>query len=59
MNTLDIGAAILMGIIVVMMIPRIVPTLKESRKGSQAEWMNVLLLIGGVMLFVWVLMKAV
>ena len=59
MSMMDIGAVILMVMMIVLLAPRVISALQESRKGTSQEWMNVALLIGGVMLFIWILMKMV
>ena len=42
-----------------MILPRAKHMLKNSPKGSSEDWRTVILLLGGVVVFIWVLMKIV
>jgi len=53
-----IMAAVMIGMVVYMW-PRAKHQLEHGRKGSSKEWMTVAMLIGAVMLFVFILVKAV
>lgn len=59
MDWMKIGSAILMIMFLIMIFPRVKHELKHGKKGSQKEWMGALGLLGGVALFVWLLMKMV
>jgi len=53
-----IMAAVMIGMVVYMW-PRAKQQIENGRKGSSKEWMTVAMLIGAVMLFVFILVKAV
>ena len=59
MDWLSIGSAILVGFMLVMLLPHARRMIKESRKGTPAEWMGVLIPLGLVVLFVVFLMAMV
>ena len=61
-RTLDwmtIGSALLVGLMLVLVMPRARQMLKESPKGSPKDWMDALLPLGAVALFVILLMAMV
>jgi len=51
-------AAVMIGMVVYMW-PRAKQQIENGRKGSAKEWMTAGMLIGAVMLFVFILVKAV
>ena len=59
MDWLTIASALLVGFMLVMLLPRARQMIKESRKGTPAEWMGVIIPLGGVVLFVIFLMALV
>ncbi|WP_210330269.1 hypothetical protein [Aliikangiella sp. G2MR2-5] len=59
MDWMKIGSAILLTMFIFMVFPRVRQELKHGKKGSQQEWMGALALLGGVALFVWLLMQSV
>ena len=56
---MKIGSAVLLVAMLVVLIPRARQMLKESPKGSPAQWVSFLIPIGLVVLFVLLLMKLV
>jgi len=59
MDWMKIGSALLLTAFLVMLAPTAMHMLKHSPKGSNRDWMLALILLGGVALFVLVLMKMV
>ncbi len=59
MDWMKIGSAILLIGMFIFILPRAKHMLANSRKGSQSEWLNVALLLGVVVLFVFILIKLV
>ena len=56
---MKIGSAFLMLIMIFFIWPAARNAMKNAPKGTSAQWLNAFLLIGGVMLFVLILMKLV
>ena len=56
---MKIGSAVLIIMFIIMIFPRVKHELKHGKKGSQQEWMGAAAVLGGVALFVWLLMKMV
>jgi hypothetical protein len=56
---MKIGAAVLLASMAFFMWPAAKHWLKHGRKGTSAEWMNVVFILGLVVLFVLLLMKMV
>ena len=56
---MKIGSAVLLAMMIFFILPSAIHHLKHGRKGSNKEWLNAILLLGGVMLFVLLLMKLV
>jgi hypothetical protein len=56
---MEIGAALLMGMMVIILFPRARQMLKESPKGSTADWMSFIIPIACVVGFVVLLMNLV
>ena len=59
MDWMTIGSALLVGLMLVLLLPRARQMLKESPKGSRKDWMGALLPLGAVVLFVILLMAMV
>jgi len=59
MDWMKILSAILVLMMVVFLWPRAAQMLRESRKGSQAEWLNVIVILVVVIGFVALLMHFV
>ena len=59
MDWMKIGTAALMIMMVVMIWPRARDMLKNSPKGSNADWMSALIPLGLVILFVLLLVQMV
>ena len=59
MDWMKIGSALLLIAMLVIVAPTAMHMLKNSPKGSNKDWMLALVLLGGVALFVLVLMKMV
>ena len=59
MDWLTIGSAVLVGFMLVMLLPHARRMIKESRKGTPADWMGVLIPLALVVLFVIFLMSLV
>lgn len=59
MDWLTIGSAVLVGFMLVMLLPHARRMIKQSRKGTPAEWMGVLIPLALVVLFVIFLMSLV
>jgi RsiW-degrading membrane proteinase PrsW (M82 family) len=59
MDWMKIGWALLLIAFLVVIAPRAMYMLKNSPKGSNKDWMLALVLLGGVALFVLILMKMV
>ena len=59
MDWLTITSAILVGFMLVMLLPHARRMMKQSRKGTSADWMGVLIPLGAVVLFVIFLMALV
>lgn len=56
---MSIVAAILLGMMVIFLLPRAKQMLKESPKASYNEWLNALIPIALVALFIVILMQMV
>lgn len=56
---MKIGSAILLGMMIFFIWPAARHHMKHGTKGTSSQWMNALFLLGGVMLFVLLLMKMV
>jgi hypothetical protein len=56
---MKIGSAVLLVVMLVILIPRARQMMKESPKGTPAQWMSFLFPIGLVVLFVLLLMQLV
>ncbi|GIX21599.1 MAG: hypothetical protein KatS3mg121_0382 [Gammaproteobacteria bacterium] len=56
---MKIGAALLLGAMVVAMLPAARHWLEHGPRGSAAEWLNAAFVLGLVVLFVLLLMLAV
>ena len=56
---MQIGAAVLLVMMLVFLIPRARQMVKESPKGTPAQWVSFLIPIGIVVLFVLLLMQLV
>jgi zinc transporter ZupT len=56
---MKIGSAVLLVVMLVILIPRARQMIKESPKGTPAQWMSFLFPIGLVVLFVLLLMQLV
>jgi hypothetical protein len=54
---MQIGWALILVVMLFFMIPRLNAALKESPKGSTAQWMGALIPLGLVLLFVLLLVK--
>ena len=54
---MKIGYAVLFGMMIFVIWPTANYWLKNSRKGTAAEWLNVVMILGIVVLFVLLLMK--
>lgn len=59
MDWLTIGSALLVGLMLVVLLPRARHMIRESRKGTPAEWMGVAIPLAAVVLFVIFLMAIV
>jgi len=59
MDWTKIGTAILLGAMLLFIFPRMRHAMKHSRKGSSKEWLNYLLILVVVSLFVVFLIKMV
>ncbi len=59
MDWMKIVWALLLGFFIWRMIPTASHWLKHGPKGSSKEWMTTAMLLGGVVLFVLLLMKSV
>ena len=59
MDWLTIGSALLVGFMLVMLLPHARRMIKQSGKGTPADWMAVLIPLGAVVLFVIFLMALV
>ena len=59
MDWLTIGSALLVGLMLVLLLPRARQMMKESPKGSRSDWTSALLPLGAVVLFVILLMAMV
>lgn len=59
MDWVKIGSALFMLAMVIYLFPRAKQAVQNSRKAESGEWMNFALLIGGVILFVIVLIALV
>ncbi len=59
MDWLKIGSAVFLGMMIIFIWPRMKHMVKNSPKGSTSDWMGVLLPIGGVILFVILLIASV
>ncbi|HEY3486620.1 MAG TPA: hypothetical protein VGL10_01005 [Gammaproteobacteria bacterium] len=59
MDWMKIGSALLLIAFLVIVAPRAMDALKNSPKGSSKDWLLTIVLLGGVALFVLVLMKMV
>jgi hypothetical protein len=59
MDWMKIGSIILMVAFIAVVFPRAMHALKHSPKGSQKDWLGALAVLGGVALFIWLLMKSV
>ncbi len=59
MDWMKIGSALLLIAFLVMLAPTAMHMLKNSPKGANSDWMLALALLGGVALFVLLLMKMV
>ena len=59
LDWMTIGSAFLVGLMLVLLLPRARQMLKESPKGSPKDWMGALLPLGAVVLFVILLMAMV
>ncbi len=59
MDWLTIGSAFIVGLMIVLLLPQARRMIKESRKGTAAEWMGVLIPLALVVLFVIFLMAVV
>lgn len=56
---LKIGSAALLVIMLIILFPRARQMIKESPKGTPAQWMSFLIPVGVVVLFVLLLMQLV
>jgi hypothetical protein len=56
---MKIGSAVLLVVMLIILIPRAKQMLKESPKGTSAQWVSFLIPIGIVVLFVLLLMQMV
>jgi hypothetical protein len=54
---MQIGWALILVVMLFFMVPRLNAALKESPKGSAAQWMGALIPLGLVLLFVLLLVK--
>ena len=59
MGWIEIGSALFLGMMVIYLFPRARHMLKESPKGSVADWMSFAIPIAMVVLFVILLMSLV
>ena len=59
MDWLTIGSALLVGLMLVLLLPQARRMIKESRKGTLADWVGVVIALGAVVLFVIFLMAIV
>jgi hypothetical protein len=59
MDWMKIGTALLLIAFLVILAPTAMHMLKNSPKGSNRDWMLALALLGGVALFILILMKMV
>jgi len=59
MDWLKIGSAVFLAVMLIYLFPRMRHAMQHSRKGSQQEWLGVLLIFLVVGLFVWLLTKLV
>ena len=59
MDWMKIGSALLLTAFIAMLAPTAMHMLKNSPKGSARDWMLAIALLGGVVLFVLLLMKMV
>ncbi|MEM7252021.1 MAG: hypothetical protein AAF493_11395 [Pseudomonadota bacterium] len=59
LDWMSIVAAILLGMMVIFLLPRAKQMLKESPKASYNEWLNALIPIALVALFIVILMQMV
>ncbi|MDH5434150.1 MAG: hypothetical protein OEY19_09400 [Gammaproteobacteria bacterium] len=59
MDWMKIGSALLLIMMLFVIYPRVKHELKHGRKGSQKEWLGAFALLGGVALFILLLMKSV
>ncbi len=59
MNWITITSAAIAIIMLIMIFPGAMHQLKHGRKGTQQEWLGAIAVLGGVALFVWLLMKLV
>ena len=59
MSAMDILAAIALVLMLVVLGPRAMSMMRHSPKGSKDDWINAVIPIGGVVIFVWLLTKLV
>lgn len=59
MTGMQIGALILMVAMLIMMVPKLKSTLANTPKARSGDWLNVVLILAGVGLFVFVLIQLV
>lgn len=59
MTGMQIGALILMVAMLIMMVPKLKGTLANTPKAQSGDWLNVVLILAGVGLFVFVLIQLV
>ena len=52
MDWMKIGAALLLIMMLVYLVPRAMHAVKHSEKGSNSDWLGFALVLGGVGLFV-------
>jgi len=56
---MKIASAALLLAMIFMVLPRAKEMIQNSPKGSSQDWRTVILLLGGVVLFIWILIKMV
>lgn len=59
MDWMKIGSAILLIMFAVMIFPSVIHQVKHGPKGNSKQWLNVSVLLAGVVLFVVFLIKMV
>ena len=59
MDWVKIGSAVLMLAMIIYLFPRAKQAVQNSRKAESGEWLNFVLLMGGVVLFIVVLIALV